>query len=209
MAAQLAIEIEHVTVRIALPEYRDESEDPGLKRERFAIGRNQPLTGQLGGAVKRGLYREWRILGGREDPRFAVNRAARGKGNFPHAGKSHRLEQVVRGKGVLLEVPPRPRGAEAHIRIGGQMKHEIGAPYGSCQCVAIEQISLDEAEPGVLQRFGQEAALPARQVVKADHPFPTRQQPVDDVTADESCATGDEYCAHRFLITMRKWSPML
>ena len=47
MIQQLPVEIEHVTVRVALAQDGDEAEDKRLKSERRGVGADQTLSGDL------------------------------------------------------------------------------------------------------------------------------------------------------------------
>ena len=131
MAAQLLAKIKHVTVRITLAEDRDESEYPGLQGETLAVGADQPFTRELGGAVQRGLHGKRRIFRCWNNRGCTVYRARGGECDLAYAVGTHRLEHIVRGDRVLLEVSARMLRAMAHVRVRREMEHTDGAPHRS------------------------------------------------------------------------------
>src|SRR5450755_3019312 len=58
IAAKTRVEVEHVAVRIALAEDRDEAEDEPLEAEAFAVRLDQTLARHFRSAVERGLNRK-------------------------------------------------------------------------------------------------------------------------------------------------------
>src|SRR5688572_17771937 len=64
--AQLAPEIEDVTVRVARAQHRYEAVDVDPETVAMRVGGKQALRGQLGGSVERGLNRKRGILGRRQ-----------------------------------------------------------------------------------------------------------------------------------------------
>ena len=86
-----------------------------------------------------------------------------------HAVRAHRLEHVERRDGVLLQIALGMLGAEAHVGVGGEMKHEVGALHGARQRVGIEQVAFDEAEVRrCAEASSRKRMLAGRQVVVAD-----------------------------------------
>ena len=79
VALERTVEVEHVPVRVALAEDRDEAADQPGEAVAGRVGRDQALAGQLRCAVQRGLDRERGVLGGGEDLGLAVDRAGRGE----------------------------------------------------------------------------------------------------------------------------------
>ena len=129
-SSELAVEVEDVAVGVALAEDRDEAEDVAGEAEAGGVGLDQALAGQLAGAVEGGLDREGRVLRRGVDVGLAVDAAGRGEGDPLDAGRAHRLQHVVGGDGVLLEVAARVVGAEADVGVGGEVEDEVVAAVG-------------------------------------------------------------------------------
>src|ERR1039458_3730440 len=79
MGLELAVEIENVTVRVALSQDGYEAKNVAPHAKAFAIGGNQPFGGHLRRGVERGLDWKWSVLGRRKDSRLSVNRTRGGK----------------------------------------------------------------------------------------------------------------------------------
>ena len=148
VGAQAAVEVEDVTVRVALAQDRHEAEDVALKAEAFAVGLDQPFARELGGAVERGLNRERRVFRRREDIRLAVDRAGGGEGDPANAVGSHRLEHIERRDGVLLEISSRMLGPEADIGVRREVEDEIAAAHRGGQALEIEGVAFNQREIG-------------------------------------------------------------
>src|SRR5690606_5308555 len=68
---------------------------------------------------------------------------------------------------------------------------------GALDLLELGAVRLDEAEPGMRERGGEILPLLRRgvervEVVEADHPVPAREEPLDQVAADEPGGAGDE-----------------
>ena len=73
---QLFVKIEHMAVRIAFAQDGDETKVIHLHAKTFAVGLNQPLSGQLRGTVERSLNRKRASLRGGENLGFSIDRAS-------------------------------------------------------------------------------------------------------------------------------------
>src|SRR5579883_2130642 len=175
-----------MAVTIALAEYRDEPIDPRLEAEAFDIGCNETLAGELGSAIERGLDRKGRVFRRRHEPRFAVDRPGRSKGDFLDVVGAHRLEHVERGYRILFEVLARMFEAEAHVGIGGEMKDAPRAPHGLRQLAGIEQIAFDQAEILMVPRRRHEFSHSRAEIVVAYDLLAIAQETIDEIAADET-----------------------
>jgi hypothetical protein len=106
--------------------------------------------------------------------------------------RAHRFEHVERGDGVLLQIALGVLGAEAHVGVGGEMKHEARAFHGARQRVGIEQVAFKKIEVGVAGRIVEKAHAAGRQVVEADDALTVRQKAIGQLAADEACRSGNE-----------------
>ena len=136
--------------------------------------------------------RERRRLRRREHVRLAVDRSGRRERDPADAAGAHRLEHVEGGDGVLLEILARMVGAEADVRIGRQMEHEVAPRTAIVNPRGVQVSPLDERECRGGRRLGEELPLPRREIVVPDDPVPVLQQPIDQVAGDESPRAGDE-----------------
>src|SRR5260221_4305236 len=165
---QLPVEIEHVSVRVTLPENRNEAEDITLKAKSFAIGLDHRFARDLRRRIKRGLDRKGCILRSRNDRSFTINRTSGAKRYFLDSITPHRFQDVERGYRVLLEILPRMFEPEPHIRIGGQVKNHVGAGHCLRQVLQFEVVSGNETKARVLFRAVDKLGLPRRKIVPAD-----------------------------------------
>ena len=128
VAPQRAVEVEHVPVRVALAEDRDEAKDYSGEAVARGVGGDQPLAGELGRRVERGLHRE------RARPRASGTPPARRR---PSRWRRTTMRETPRlriasstsrgGDRVLLEVAPRVVEAVAHVRVGLQVEDPVAA----------------------------------------------------------------------------------
>ena len=116
-------------VGVAFTKDGDKAENPGLETETFAIRRNQTFTRKLRGSIKGCLNRKWRILRRGDDRRLPVHRSGRGKRQALDVIGPHRLQYVVSGNGILLEVLTRMFRAKTNICIGCQVKDKLTASH--------------------------------------------------------------------------------
>src|SRR5579863_4319800 len=79
VCAQLPVEVEYMSVRIAFPENRDETENVRLEAEARAVGGEQPFGCQFRCPIERSLHGKWRVLRCRDQRRFPVHRAGGGE----------------------------------------------------------------------------------------------------------------------------------
>src|SRR5579871_597807 len=189
---QAADKIENVTVAVALAEHADKAEDQAAQAVALAVGGDQPLAGQLRGAVERGLDRKRRILGGGDGRRLAVDRAGRGEAQGLDPGLAHRLKQVERRQRVLFEVAAGVLQPVPDIGVGGHVKDDVGAGDRRGEPLGVEQVALDQAEPGLLPRRFEKPGIAGRKIVVAGNRIAARQQPVDKVAGDEPGGAGDK-----------------
>ena len=150
---QLAHEVDHMAVRVARAEHRDEPEHARGDVPGFGVRGDAALGGGLRRAVERRLHRERRVLGRGHDVGLAVDRTGRGEQHAPHTGGAHRLEHVLGGDDVLLEVAPRGVPAEAHVGVGREVDHRVepGDQVGKL-CRVAEEVALHELEAVVRGR---------------------------------------------------------
>ena len=87
-------------------------------------------------------------------------------------------------------------GAEAHVRVGGEVKDKVAALHRGGQRGQVEIVAADEAEPRVGRRGRQEPLLAGGEIIPADHGQAVREQAVGQVGADEAGRTGDEDALH-------------
>src|SRR5262249_28531419 len=94
IVTELAIKIEHVSMRVALAENGDEAENAALDSKARSVGGDQSFAGQVRGAVKACLNWKWCILRGGKNPWLPVNGTRRGEGQAADAINSHRFEYM-------------------------------------------------------------------------------------------------------------------
>ena len=124
MFGELLIEIEHVAVRVALAENRDEAEDVALESVAFAVGVDEAFAGELRRGVERSLNRERVLFWRGDDFRLAVNPAGGRKRDafMPFARMaSSTLKVAKRAKSgrfarLSLDAPGRIRTCDLRIR---------------------------------------------------------------------------------------------
>lgn len=189
---ELPAEVDDVAVGVPLAENRDEPEDEPLDAERFRVRGHESLCGHLRGRVERSLDREGSVFGRREDRRLSVDRARGREDDPPGPGGAHRVEDVGGADRVLLEVAPRVEGAEAHVRVRGQVEDDFGAGHRPLESARVEDISFHEGEAPGRERALEELLAPRREVVVARHVVARREEVVDERAADEAGRTGHE-----------------
>ena len=114
----------------------------------------------------------------------------------------HRLEDVLGGDRVLLQIPPRVLGSEPHVGVGREVEHELLTGHGVGQPLPVEQVPLGEPEAGLVPGSCEEFALPSREVVIDRDTVAVGQKTIHEVTADEACASADK-CVHVGMVTRR------
>src|SRR6185437_8489666 len=130
---ELSQEVEHMAMRIALAEDGNEAEDAGFEAKPRAIGADQTFAGQFAGRIERSLNRKRAILRRRKDAGLAIHRTGGGEGNVLDAGLPHRLEHVMGGNGILLQIARGMIGTEAYVGICCKVKNPVMPPDGTLQ----------------------------------------------------------------------------
>ena len=196
MFEQLPVKIEHVPVRVALAEDRDEAEDVALESEAFTVRLDEPLARDFRRAVERSLDRKCRILGRGNHRRLAVHRAGRGKRDALDSIRAHRFEHVESGDGVLVKILRRMIGAEAHVGICREVDHEIAASHRLRQRIRVEAVATAKLEARLLLRRHEELLLTRGKIIPADDLPAEREQPIRGSAADETGGSCDEDFLH-------------
>src|SRR2546423_3264431 len=125
MFAQLAIEIENVSMGVALAQNRDKAKDVTFETESFTIGLDQPFPRHLRRSIQGGLNRERTILRCWDHLRLAIDRSGRRKSDSLDLMRPHRLEDVERSQGVLLQIFSRMFQSESDVSVRRKMKHRV------------------------------------------------------------------------------------
>ncbi len=189
---ELAHEVEHVAVRVARAQQRDEAEGVALEAVAFAERRHQALARHLRRAVERGLDGNRAGLGRWKDVGFAQRGGRRREDDPAHVRRPHRLQHVERGDRVLLQVAARLREPAPDIGIRREVPHDVDARQQWRQQRLVEQVAFDQAKVRLCQRIVEKPTLAGREIVDPDHPVAERQQAVGERAADESGRTRDE-----------------
>src|SRR5262249_6511921 len=86
-------------------------------------------------------------------------------------------------------------GTEAHVGVGGEMEHDLGAGHGAAQGGGVERIAFDKRELRMLRGVVEKRALSGGEVVVGDHGVALGEQPIDDRTTNTTGAASDK-CVH-------------
>src|SRR5882672_11647928 len=76
-------------------------------------------------------------------------------------------------------------GAETHVGICGEMKHQLGALHRLRQALAVEQVGFFKRELRMSDCSFQKSPLPSREIVEPDDAVTCGEQPINHVTANE------------------------
>ena len=189
---KLSAKIEHVPVRVAFAQYRDEAKNVALHSKAFAVGLNQAFGSQFGSPVKRSLDGEGTRLRRGENIRLSVNRSSRRKNNAFAVSLAHGLEHVPGCDRVLIQILAWTFSAETHIGIGCEMNHQFHALHRLRQAFPVKQIGLMESEFRVRQRTFQEPDLSRRQVIEPKDTVTRGEKAVDHIAADKARRTSNQ-----------------
>src|ERR1043166_351600 len=132
MGEQLFKKVEHVPMRIALAENRNESENVTLKTITLAVGANQRLARQLRGSIERSLDRKWRLFRSRNYLRFPIDRTGRSKRNLLNPVGAHGFEDIESGERILLHILAGMLQSKTNIRIGREVENQITTRHRFC-----------------------------------------------------------------------------
>src|ERR1700689_2557966 len=196
IALQSAVEVEHVPMRIALAEDRDEAADHAGEAIATGIGLDEPLAGELGGRIEGCLDRKGRILGRGEHLGLSVDRAGGSEGDSLDALRAHRLEHARGGDRVLLQIPARMIQAVAHVGIGLEVEDPVTPRDRAVQQGCIEHIPLHERHAVAAQRTCEELAPTGAEVIDDDHLDALGAQAIGEIAPDEAGAAGDANPLH-------------
>ncbi len=107
---------------------------------------------------------------------------------------------------VLFEIAARVLCAVAHVCVCGEMEYEVGATHRRLQRRRLQEISFRQVESRMARCGLEKAPLAGGEVIEAHDVPAAGQQPVGQMTADESRAPGDEglHGSQRLDITIRK-----
>lgn len=165
--------------------------DDGGHIKSVAVGGNEGFGGQLGGSVQGNGHQGTVGFGSGYLLGFPVHRGGGGETDGGYVLAAHLFQQIVGGQDVLLQVHVGILGSPAHVGVGGQMVHHVDALDGLTDVVGIEQVSLHQFQT-LLQAVSDEFSSARRKVVQADHVVSLLHEGVDEVTADETGAAGDQ-----------------
>src|SRR6516164_5613119 len=127
MVTKLPDEIDHVTVRIARAEERDEPEHRRRNDPRLCVRCDVSLDSGLRCAVEGRLNRKSSVLRRRHDRALAIDGPRRRKKEPADASEARCLEHVVRCDDILLKISSRVPPAEAYVSVRREMHARIGA----------------------------------------------------------------------------------
>ncbi len=193
---QRTVEVDHVPVRVALPEDRHEAKHHAGEPEAVRVGADHALAGQLGRAIERGLQRKRRVLGGGKHLRLPVDRAGRGERDPAHARRAHGLQHRGGGDRVLLQVLTRTLQAMAHVGVGLEMKHPVAPLEGTREPASVEHIRLVHGDLGIGQQVSHELPTSRPEIVDDNHLDPVSSQALSEMGADEAGSAGNAGAAH-------------
>src|SRR6476620_11071177 len=200
MFQKLPVEIKDMPVGVAFAKNRNESENVTFKAVAFAVCLDQAFPGQLGRAVKRRLNRKWCVLGGRDYRCFSINRTCRRKHNSFDPVRAHRLKDIKRRDSVLLQISRWLFLPEAHVGVGGKMKHCIVTSDRFSQGFEIKRISAQHFESGMLPSIFQEFFLAGGKIDPARDGYTICEKPVDKIRPNETGGASHENSVHRALL---------
>src|ERR1700691_1474236 len=189
MLGKLPVKIEHVPVRVAFSQDRNEAENVALQSEAFTVGLNQALRGQFGSAVERSLYGKRTGLRRGKDCGLPVDGSGRRKHDAFAALLAHGFEHVPGCDRVLIQIFAWMFGAEANVSIRGKMNYQFHALHCRRQAFQIEQVALEECELRMDQGTVQEPLLSGREVIEPNHAVPRKEKAVRHIAADKTSRT--------------------
>src|SRR6185503_1319257 len=166
--------------------------DRGAYAVRPHVGEHLEVAPRLRGAV--GAGGPQRIVLERTPPclEIAVDLVRRHL-DVPRVVRASPLEQRHRAEHVRVDELLRPEDRAVDVRLRGEIDDGLAGLPGALDGLRVGDVADDEIDPGPLQIGG---IAGVRELVEDDDVVAARDQPSDEVRADEAGAAGDEH-AHR------------
>ena len=206
--AAVAVKRQRLAVECVRHEQRDEllrvlvrpvrvrpARDRSVHTERPHVGGNEQLARRLGGAVR--ARRIQQVVLQRRSPALEVSVDLVGRNlHEPRAGLANVLEQHLRAAKLRSSEIVGRKDRTVDVSLGCEVDDRIAAAAGACDLVGCGDIALVE-----LDAVGKVRAVAGvRELVEHDDLVAASQQPLDEMRADEACATCDENAHARRLM---------